>query len=77
VDYNLVKLFCRRLGGLESATITTLRHRLFHCAGIISRCQNQVTLKLGIPPSARAWWQALWHRILHPSPNCDAVEALA
>lgn len=51
--YNLVKLFSRHLGLLATATISTLRHRLFHCAGIISRCQNQTTLKLGLPPRAR------------------------
>jgi hypothetical protein len=72
--YNLVKLFSRHLGLLASATISTLRHRLFHCAGIISRCQNQVTLKLGIPPPLRLWWQSAWSRILSPLPNCDAVE---
>jgi hypothetical protein len=72
--YNLVKLLSRHLGLLASATISTLRHRLFHCAGIISRCQNQVTLKLGIPPPLRPWWQSLWSRILIPLPNCDAVE---
>jgi len=72
--YNLVKLFSRQLGLLATATISTLRHRLFHCAGIISRCQNQTTLKLGIPPDLRPWWQSLWNRILTPFPNCDAVE---
>jgi hypothetical protein len=75
--YNLVKLFSRHLGLLASATISTLRHRLFHRAGIISRCQNQVTLKLGLPPPARLWWQSLWARLLHPFSNCDAVESPA
>ena len=65
--HNLVRLFSRHLGLLATATISTLRHRLFHCAGIISRCQNQATLKLGIPPPLRAWWQAVWQRILNPS----------
>ena len=72
--YNLVKLFSRRLGILATATLATLRHRLFHCAGIISRCQNRVTLKLAIPPPQRAWWQSVWEQILPPKPNCDAVE---
>jgi len=75
--YNLVKLFSRHLGLLASATISTLRHRLFHCAGIISRCQNQITLKLGLPPPARPWWLAVWTRLLNPFPNCDAVEPTA
>jgi hypothetical protein len=74
--YNLVKLLSRHLGLLATATISTLRHRLFHCAGIISRCQNQITLKLGIPPPRRAWWQTLWNQILNPLPNCDAVGIL-
>jgi hypothetical protein len=74
--YNLVKLFSRRLGLLATATISTLRHRLFHCAGIISRCQNQLTLKLGIPLPLRPWWLSAWNRILNPLPNCDAVEIL-
>jgi hypothetical protein len=72
--YNLVKLLSRRLGLLATATITTLRHRLFHSAGIISRCQNQITLKLAIPPPLRTWWLTLWQQILHPEPNCDAVD---
>ena len=71
--YNLVQLFTRQLGQLETATITTLRQRLFHRAGIISRSQNQTTLKLAIPPPLRAWWHTLWEQILHPKPNCDAV----
>ncbi len=75
--YNLVKLFSRHLGLLATATISTLRHRLFHCAGIISRCQNQTTLKLGLPPPLRPWWQSVWTRILTPFSNCDAVESLA
>jgi hypothetical protein len=57
--YNLVKLFSHHLGLLATATISTLRHRLFHCAGIISRCQNQTTPKLGLPPPLRAWWQSV------------------
>ena len=66
--YNLVKLFARHLGILATATITTLRHRLFHCAGIVSRCQNQTTLKLAIPPPQRPWWLSIWKHILHPNP---------
>jgi len=72
--YNLIKRFSHRLKPLATATITTLRHRLFHCAGIISRSQNRITLKLGIPPAQRTWWQSVWDQILHPKPYCDAVE---
>ena len=71
--YNLVKLFARHLGLLATATLTTLRHRLFHAAGLISRCQNQLTLKLALPPPLRPWWQSVWNLILNPKPNCDAV----
>jgi hypothetical protein len=74
--YNLVKLFSRRLGWLVTATLSTLRHRLFHRAGLISRAQNQLTLKLAIPPPLRPWWLSLWNLILHPKPNCDAVGIL-
>lgn len=71
--YNLATLFCRHLGWLERLSITTLRYRFFGCAGIISRAQNRTTLKLGIPPPHRAWWQAIWQKLLSPLPNCNAV----
>ena len=71
--YNLVTLFCRHLGWLERVNISTLRYRLFGCAGIISRPQNRTTLKLGIPPPKRAWWQQVWEKLLSPFPNCNAV----
>ena len=71
--YNLATLFCRHLGWLERVSITTLRYRLFGCAGIISRAQNRTNLKLGIPPPHRAWWQAIWEKLLSPYPNCNAV----
>lgn len=70
--YNLVTLFCRHLGWLERVNIGTLRYRLFGCAGIISRPQNRTTLKLGIPPPNRAWWQQVWEKLLSPFPNCNA-----
>ncbi len=72
-SYNLAVLFCRHLGWLERVSITTLRYRLFGCAGIISRAQNCTTLKLGIPPPKRGWWQQIWEKILSPIPNCNAV----
>jgi hypothetical protein len=71
--YNLCVLFCRHLGWLERVSIGTLRYRLFGCAGIISRAQNITTLKLGIPPPHRAWWQQIWTKLLCPWPNCNAV----
>jgi hypothetical protein len=71
--YNLVNLFCRHLGWLDRVNLSTLRYRLFGCAGIISRAQNRTTLKLGIPPPKRAWWNHVWEKLLSPYPNCNAV----
>ena len=71
--YNLAALFTRHLGWLERVSIGTLRYRLFGCAGIISRAQNRTTLKLGIPPPQRRWWQQIWEKLLSPLPNCNAV----
>lgn len=71
--YNLSVLFARHLGWLQRVTIGTLRYRLFGCAGIISNCQGQTTLKLGIPPDKHDWWLRLWQKILSPFPNCNAV----
>jgi Transposase DDE domain group 1 len=73
LTYNLSVLFARHLGWLERVTIATLRFRLFGCAGIISNCQGQTTLKLGIPPPHRDWWHQIWQKILSPFPNCNAV----
>ena len=73
MTYNLAVLFGRHLGWLERVSIGTLRYRLFNCAGIISRAQGVITLKLGVAPSHRAWWQQIWEKILSPYPNCNAV----
>jgi Transposase DDE domain group 1 len=72
--YNLITLFARHLGWLEKMTITTLRYRLFHCAGLITHGQGRTTIKLAIPKSHRRWWSALWEKLLSPFPNCNAVE---
>jgi hypothetical protein len=71
--YNLTVLFCRRLGWLERVTIGTLRYRLFQCAGIVSRSQGQLTLRLALSAKAWAWWRTLWEKLLNPFPNCNAV----
>jgi hypothetical protein len=71
--YNLSVLFAQHLGWLERVTIGTLRYRLFGCAGIISNCQGQTTLKLGIPRNKQLWWFQIWQKILSPFPNCNAV----
>ncbi len=70
---NLTVLFARHLGWLDRVSIGTLRHRLYGCAGIISRAQGVTTLKLGIPPPHQAWWQQIWAKLLRPLPNCNAV----
>ena len=72
--YNLSVLFARHLGWLQNQTIATLRFRLFSCAGIISRSQGQLTLRLQLPAHARPWWQGIWEKIMSPWPNCNSVE---
>ncbi len=74
LTYNLYQLFCQHVGLLGHATIATARYRLFHCAAILSRRQNQTTLQFAIPPPARPWWRKLWLALSSPNPNCDAVE---
>ena len=73
MTYNWCVLFARHLGWLEKVTITTLRFRLFRCAGILSHGQGRTTIRLGIPEAQRAWWADLWDKILGPLPNCNAV----
>ena len=73
LTYNLSVLFARHLGWRERVTVATLRYRLFGCAGIISNCQGQTTLKLGIPPAHQEWRRQIWEKILSPFPNCNAV----
>lgn len=72
--YNLSVLFARHLGWLEKQTIATLRYRLLHCAGIISRSQGQLTLRLSLPIHARPWWRGIWEKLMSPFPNCNSVE---
>jgi hypothetical protein len=72
--YNLTQLFARHLGWLRKITATTLRHRLWHCPGIISNAHGRITLRLGISPPQRSWWRSLWEKILAPYPNCNAVD---
>ena len=73
LTYNLSVLFMRHLGWLDRVTIATLRYRLFQCAGIVSRGQGRVTVKLGVPLSQHDWWRAIWDKLLNPFPNCNAV----
>jgi hypothetical protein len=70
---NLTQLFTRHLGWLQPVTATTLRHRLWHGAGSISRTHGRTTIRRGMPPPPRAWWQRLWEKLLAPDPNCNAV----
>lgn len=73
LTYNLSVLFARHLGWLEKVTIGTLRYRLFSTAGILNHAQGGTHLKLGLPLQHRAWWRALWDKLLCPFPNCNAV----
>jgi hypothetical protein len=73
LTYNLTILFARHLGWLEKVTIGTLRFRLFSTAGILSHPQGGTQIKLGIPLQNRAWWRAIWEKLLCPIPNCNAV----
>jgi hypothetical protein len=73
MTYNLTVLFLRHLGWLERNSVTTLRHRLFGAAGILSHAQGTATIRLGVPVAHRPWWRAVWEKILSDFPNCDAV----
>lgn len=73
MTYNLTVLFARHLGWLEKVTITTLRYRLFHCAGIISQSQGRTTVRFGISREIRDWWTEIWEKLLSAYPNCNAV----
>ena len=72
--HNLVVLFERKLGWLETVTVGSLRYWLFVTAGVLSQPQDQTTLKLAVPPEERDWWRRLWDKLLSPFPNCNAVE---
>jgi len=71
--YNLAVLFASHLGWLKKMTIRSLRFVLFQNAGIISHRQRRTSVRIAIPRENRVWWAALWEKILHPLPNCDAV----
>ena len=71
--HNLIVLFEHKLGWQEAVTLGTLRYWLFVTAGIISRPQGQMTIKLAVPTHERDWWRGLWDKLLSPNPNCNAV----
>lgn len=75
--YNLCVLFQRHLGWLDRVTANTLRFRLFTTGGILSTSGGVTTIRLAVPPKERAWWRALFEKLLSPYPNCNAVESLA
>ena len=72
--HNLIVLFERKLGWQEAVTIGSLRYWIFVTAGVISRAQGGITIKLAVPKKERDWWQRLWEKLLSPFPNCNAVE---
>jgi len=73
LTHNLIVLFERKLGWMEAVTLGSLRYWLFVTAGIISRPQGQITIKLAVPLKERDWWRTLWDKLLSPHPNCNAV----
>ena len=74
IAYNLTVLFQRALGWTTKVTIATLRFWIFVTGGLISHPGGQTTIKIVVPPKERRWWNDLWHKILSPFPNCNAVE---
>jgi len=74
LSYNLCMLFQRHLGWSERVSASTLRFRLFTASGIVSQTGGFTTIRLAVPPEQRAWWRALFEKILSPFPNCNAVE---
>ncbi len=74
VAYNLCLLFQRHLGWLERVSAATLRFRLFTTGGIISHSGGLTTIRLAVPPDQRAWWRAVFEKLLGPYRNCNAVE---
>lgn len=73
VSYNLTVAFQRYMGWQKKVTVQTLRYWLFVNAGIISHPGGQTMVKLAVPPKERAWWRAVFEKILSPFPNCNAV----
>lgn len=73
LSYNLCILFQRHLGWLERVTAGTLRFRLFTTGGILSQTGGITTIRLSVPEDQRAWWRALFEKIVSPFPNCNAV----
>lgn len=75
--YNLCVGLQRRLDQTQRAELTTLRWRLFSCAGVFSYTAGKPTLKLAVATEKhRRWWRVLL-RQLSGEPHCYAVAALA
>jgi hypothetical protein len=75
--YNLCVLLQRDLGLLEKVQLQTLRWRLFCRAGVWSRPQGHLTLKLAVQgQKERNWWRQIIEKLNSSLPplNCDAVE---
>ena len=75
--YNLCVLLQRELGLLQKVQLQTLRWRLFCRAGVWSRPQGHLTLKLAVQgQKERSWWRQIIEKLNSSLPplNCDAVE---
>jgi hypothetical protein len=73
LTYNLCVLFQRHVGWQERVRAGTLRFRLFTTGGILSKTGGVTTVRLSVPESERAWWRALFEKIISPFPNCNSV----
>lgn len=73
LTHNLIVLFERKLGWQQAVTLGSLRYWMFVTAGIVSRPQGRLTIKLAVPSHERDWWRRLWAKLISPFPNCDAV----
>jgi hypothetical protein len=53
----------------------TLHFRLFTTGGIVSRTGGLTTIRLAVPLEQRAWWRALFEKLVSRYPNGNAVAA--
>ncbi len=74
--YNLMILFQRHVGWTERVSAGTLKFRLFHTGGVLSRTAGVLTLRLAVAPVLREWWRHLLEKLASLWPNCNAVEKL-
>lgn len=74
--YNLTILFQRHLGWTDRVSAGTLKFRLFHTGGILSRTGGMLTLRLAVTSTLQPWWQRVLEKLSSLLSNCNAVENL-